>query len=170
MALLLRMMARDEDARAFYAEHIAAHPDWVALLDDAILWDLQVGRIDVAFARCRAAVDEPTLDDAQRLYVMRRLSLLELEYGNTQAGVDLIRETLEIDPDNPAARQHLAGGLLKLGQVDEAVTVLEEAVDRFPENANLLAALAEVLDSLGRSEEAAAIRARAEALHAERAH
>lgn len=78
--------------------------------------------------------DSRAEDTAQRAYdlapdngtVVDTLGWIILRSGSVEDGVDLLRKAVELANGRPEVRYHLAAGLLKMGQVDEARGMLEE--------------------------------------------
>jgi tetratricopeptide (TPR) repeat protein len=154
IALLKRMQMKDDEARAYYERVIEQRPGFVRLVDDYVLWLNDEGKTDRAIEIARAAL-ERVEDEAAELYLMRRLSLLLVTNGELDEGIELIRRTLEIEPDNAAAHTHLARALFLKGETQEAERELRRAVELAPDDPRIVEELAIMLESTGRAEEAA---------------
>lgn len=105
--------------------------------------------------------------------VLRRLSLLRRSAGDLDGSIELIRETIELEDDNPYAYGALAETLTLRGDFEEAASAMEHAVT-LAEEQQLPAAsrafmhrqLAVMFNQVGRTLEAAQQNALAEQLEA----
>lgn len=80
-------------------------------------------------------------------------------------GVEDYRRALARDPDRPATRWRLAGGLLALGGYEEAAGHLEELARREPDEPQIAARLARCYNVLGRPDDARRVVSAALAAH-----
>lgn len=123
-----------ERSLAWYDEQLGAHPEWQRLREEQIAWlDFQ-GMHDRIIPSAKAGLAA----HPDSLLAMRRLSLSQVEYGATDLevleGVELIRKTLLIEPNNAAAHAALGRGLLKLRRNNEALIEFERAAELAPES------------------------------------
>lgn len=131
--------SRQREAIAWYDEVLAAHPDWQTLREEQITWLDEQGEFERAIRSARdglQAMPEGTSDPKRRLLAMRRLSLMLAERGETPQelaeGIDLIRQTLVIEPDNAFAHAALGRALLRVGRNAEALQAFDRAVELDP--------------------------------------
>ena len=158
LAWVLRAQLRIDDALAYYAQILTEEMTYNNMLDDFVVLCRQEGLFAQAIDVCRKRLDK----EPEHLRTMRWLSLLLIDSDRVQEGVDIIRRTLLIDPDNASAYSALASALIRLGQHDEAYQSMLTAIDLDGRNFRLHLQIAELLETLGRGEEAAA--------HHDRAH
>jgi Flp pilus assembly protein TadD len=154
IALLKRMQLKDDEARAYYERVMKQEPGFVRLVDDYVIWLNDEGQPDRAIEVCRVAIQRAD-EQGHELYLMRRLSLLLVTNGELDEGIELIRRTLDIEPDNAAAHTHLARALFLNGETSEAEQELRRAVELAPNDPRIVEELAIMLESTGRPEEAA---------------
>ncbi|NNM26527.1 MAG: tetratricopeptide repeat protein [Phycisphaerales bacterium] len=155
IAALMRVQLKEREAAHYERQIIAERPNFVRVVDDLALWYEGLGDVGNAIAVCEEVLAAETLGAEERLYVMRRLSLLLLAGGRLDEGIALIERTIEIDDQNPAAFNQLARAHVQAGNAAAAITALEHAVALAPESPELRDELAGLLESLGRSAEAA---------------
>ena len=73
------------------------------------------------------------------------------------SGIEALRESLKVSPDNIPLRRHLAESLLKLGRHDEAESEYRAALARDPNNNDLKTGLANTYFQAGKDSHALAI-------------
>lgn len=133
-----------ERTRAWYLEQLAAHPEWQGLREEQITWLAFMELYDDIIPSARAGLAAYP----DNLLAMRRLSLSLVEYGQDELalseGVELIRKTLEIEPNNAAAHAALGRGLLRLNRKSEALMEFERAGQLAPESETIQKMLEEV--------------------------
>ncbi|HMN95037.1 MAG TPA: tetratricopeptide repeat protein [Phycisphaerales bacterium] len=158
VARLLRAQQRHDEAAAYARAVLARRPDLIGFADETASVLEAQGRSEEAIDLCReilAAV--PYERNRGSLTIMRRLSLLLIMYGEGERldeGIELVRRTLEIAPDNAFAHYALALGLGKRGDFAGAERELRRALEIAPDNRQLNAAMADFLRGVGRSTEA----------------
>ncbi|MFO0873031.1 MAG: tetratricopeptide repeat protein [Phycisphaerales bacterium] len=154
VARLRRVQGKDEESVEWVSAKLAAHPEYLATLEETATVLESLGDSATATKLCRNALAA----QPENLQVMRRLSLLLVLHGDgaeLDEGIELVRRTLEIAPNNPFAHYALALGLGKRGDLDEAERQMRRAVELDPENPRLNRALGELLGGVGRAAEAA---------------
>ena len=68
------------------------------------------------------------MNDAQRSEALYRQASAALEEGRVPAAIDLLEQTLRLNPRHDAARQSLAALLIEAGRNDEAMRQLEQGL------------------------------------------
>lgn len=116
-------------------------------------------------ARGLAAHQRGQIDEAARIYAfilaknpahadaLHFSGVIKLQSGNTEAGVELIRHAIRVQP-NATMRCNLANGLIKLRRYPEALEQLQLSVTQDPRNAATQTNLGVVLANLQRPAEA----------------
>jgi protein O-GlcNAc transferase len=84
------------------------------------------------------------------------LGVVAAQMGNPQAGIDLIRQSLQIDPDQAGAYSSLGNALRNLNQPAEALVNYDRALELDPEHSTALNNRGSALLDLQRPEEALA--------------
>ncbi len=82
------------------------------------------------------------------------LGTVYLDRGQTQAAIDLFRQSLQHSPDFFAAYSNLGGALLKSGRTDEGIVALQSALRLDPGSQHTRVNLGVALDAQGRYDEA----------------
>lgn len=100
-------------------------PTYVHFMDNIITKLAQMQRFGEALELSRAAMKQ----FPESLLTMRRLSLLEVHFGNRAEGIALIRKTIEIDPLSIPAHYTLAMSLAEESQYAEAHDWLAKAIE-----------------------------------------
>lgn len=113
--------SRRGEAIQWYDKILDAHPDWYRLREEQITWLDQQGEYPRVIGSARQGLAARPDD----LLAMRRLSLALVERGTMpleiEEGVDLIRRTIVVAPNNGFAHAALARGLLRQEKYDEAL-------------------------------------------------
>lgn len=110
---------------------------------------------EAAFAQAMAAAEQALeLDPVHSEAITAKAQVLALRDWNFHAAIDLLRRALEFDPDDTAARQHLAEMQMVIGQYDAAVENIDRALAIKPYSALLLAVKALILTHAERYVEA----------------
>ena len=130
---ILRTLPSQRDAAiAWYDEALDAHPEWQRLREEQVTWLDQEGE----YARVIQSARKGYLARPDDLLAMRRLSLALVERGTMpleiDEGIDLIRRTLVIAPNNGFAHAALARGLGRQGRWDEAAAEFRRAMELEP--------------------------------------
>ncbi|MBN8891569.1 MAG: hypothetical protein BGP12_20905 [Rhodospirillales bacterium 70-18] len=134
-------------------------PDTAGLLRAALAHH-QAGRGVQARALYRDVLAaEPNNPDALHL-----LGLIEINDGQTEAGIARIRAALAASPAMPAAWANLGTALRRAGRRDEAVASFQRALALHGDDGEALAGLGHTLRELGRGAEAMAALGRAATL------
>lgn len=94
-------------------------------------------------AKLLAQDAEETEDPAQRLEILRRAANLHLEQGEMEDALPLIRQVIELAPDDLVSSVLLIDAHMSMGELDEAEVALERAIEstggrRSPELSALL--------------------------------
>jgi Flp pilus assembly protein TadD/ADP-heptose:LPS heptosyltransferase len=111
---------------------------------------LENGNFEQAAAAFLAVADAyPKYDDA-----MHFLGLAKFRQGNPVEGERLIREAIQINPQNIRARNNLACMLRDLGRLQEASEVLQQLYLITPDDLKVCSNLAILLNDLGRPKDA----------------
>jgi len=143
--------SRRADAIAWYDEALGAHPEWQRLREEQVTWLDQQDE----YARVIQSARQGLAARPDDLLAMRRLSLALVERGTMpleiEEGVELIRRTIAMAPNNGFAHAALARGLVRQERWDEAEAEFRRALELEPSS--------EVIRSM--AEEAAAQRAAA---------
>jgi len=143
-------------ADAMYAQAQADHPEWSRLRDERMLWILDEQGLESAIAASRAWVAERPDD----ITAMRRLSILLLDANDpvlVDEGIQLVRHTITIEPDNAFAHYTLGLAEAQRGRLDLALPAFEEAHRLAPDQATITEALARAYREIGRGDDAAAL-------------
>lgn len=162
---VIRSQGRRDDARAYAEAVLAEEPGFTELGDELVRWLEFEGHVDEAIARCRVLLAQ----NPNSLLPMRRLSLLLVQHDDAEAGIELIRRTIRVEPGNPHAHHTLALALIYQGRPGEAYESLRRALALAPDSPGANADMAKVLDLLDRSDEATPFHRRAEQLRQEQA-
>jgi ferredoxin/tetratricopeptide (TPR) repeat protein len=125
-------VSRSPDAIAWYDEALDAHPEWQRLREEQITWLDQEGE----YARVIQSARQGLAARPNDLLAMRRLSLALVERGTMpleiDEGVDLIRQTISMVPNNGFAHAALARGLMRQQHFDEAMAEFARAMELEP--------------------------------------
>lgn len=126
--------SRREDAIAWYDQVLAQHPDWQTLREEQITWLDGEGE----YARAIQSARQGMAAMPQSLLAMRRLSLTLVERATTplelEEGIEIIRRTIQIDPNNAFAYAALGRGLVKQEKLDDAIAAFDRAVELSPDS------------------------------------
>lgn len=135
----------------------AAKPD--AQLDawlDAAIAAHERGRIDEA----RPVYEEALRLDPGNAVALHMLGLVQLQSGQEEAGLQMLRASLQLQPRNAAFHLNLGKALQAAGQRAPALAAYEAALALRPELATARSGRAALLQELGRTDETvAALRA-----------
>ena len=134
--LLLRMQLRDDEAEAYARRVSGMDPALVVTLDALVLLLVEDGRSAEAIGLCRTAVRDAG-DTATRLYLLRRLSLLLVDHGDLDEGIEVFLETIEMDDRNPATFVMLSRAYRKRGDLGKAIEALERAAALAPDRTDI---------------------------------
>ena len=117
--------------------------------------DLQtVGEFELAEQALRRAVALSTGKPADRLKAQFNLATVLVKLGQDDQAVPLLKEVVDADPGEVAARVELGDSYLRTGDYGQAVQVLQEAAARDPKNKRAQLLLGKAFTRLGRHEEA----------------
>ena len=115
--------ARDE-ARVLYERLVELRPNHALALNN-LAWmyhQASDGRaLDTARRAHEAAPSDPNVLDTY--------GWLLVENGQTEQGLTQLQRAVELAPDSPTSRYHLAAALAKAGDTDAALGVLSELLD-----------------------------------------
>jgi tetratricopeptide (TPR) repeat protein len=131
------------------------------------------GDVAGAIEQMRVALEQgttgdPEADRGERADILRVLGGLEVLRGDDDAAVDLFRQSLDLDLEQPGTRMKLANALARLGRLEDSITELDRLLESVPEHApEILVKRATVLINLNRGKEALADFRRALALRPE---
>lgn len=98
------------------------------------------------------------MNDAQRSETRYRNALAALDEGRVSAAVDMLEQTLKLNPRHDAARQSLVALLIEAGRNDEAMQQLEQGLAIDPAQPSLAMLLARMQIERGASGVAALLR------------
>ncbi len=117
--------------------------------------DLQtVGEFELAEQALRRAVTLSTGKPADLRKAQFNLATVLVKLGQDGQAVPLLREVVDSDPGEVAARVELGDSYLRTGDYGQAVHVLQEAAARDPKNKRAHLLLGKAFTRLGRHEEA----------------
>ena len=117
--------------------------------------DLQtVGEFELAEQALRRAVALSTGKPADLGKAQFNLATVLVKLGQDSQAVPLLREVVDSDPGEVAARVELGDSYLRTGDYGQAVQVLQEAAGRDPKNKRAHLLLGKAFTRLGRHEEA----------------
>lgn len=150
LAMVNRSRRAAIETSAFYARVLADHPEYERLQDEYVTWLEQMQDTAKALEVARAAL----LRMPDSLLTMRRLSLLETNYGDLERGIELTKRTIEIDPSNSYAHLHLAMSYGRKGDSAAALAPMHQAVALAPDDPAINEAMAALLYELQRPMEA----------------
>jgi len=147
--------SRRDDAIAWYDAALAVGPAWQRLREEQLTWLDNEGE----YARMVASARDGLAAAPEDLFAMRRLSLALTERGagpqDVAEGVELIRRTLVLAPDNGFAHAALARGLMRLGRMDEAAAEFRRALELEP-SSEMVRAMADEFESMRATQQDAA--------------
>jgi tetratricopeptide (TPR) repeat protein len=147
--------SRRDDAIAWYDAALAVGPAWQRLREEQLTWLDNEGE----YARMVASARDGLAAAPEDLFAMRRLSLALTERGagpqDVAEGVELIRRTLVLAPDNGFAHAALARGLMRLGSMDEAAAEFRRALELEP-SSEMVRAMADEFESMRATQQDAA--------------
>ena len=130
--IIRSFVSRSPDAIAWYDEALDAHPEWQRLREEQITWLDQEGE----YARVIQSARQGLAARPNDLLAMRRLSLALVERGTMpleiDEGVELIRQTISMVPNNGFAHAALARGLMRQQHVDQAMAEFARALELEP--------------------------------------
>ena len=141
----------------------APEPLYVHLLDRIVTELAGMQRAEAALTLSRAGLAQ----FPESLYTMRRLSMLEVQFGDAKEGIRLIKRTIEIDPASVGAHYTLALAHASQSQYAEAYDAMKQAMAMHPEPGPpgpWYMQMAEICTLLGRDQEAQQYRAAGERL------
>ena len=125
-------LSRAPDAIAWYDEALDIHPEWQRLREEQITWLDQEGQ----YARVIQSARQGFAARPNDLLAMRRLSLALVERGTMpleiDEGVELIRQTISMVPNNGFAHAALARGLMRQQNFDQAMAEFARALELEP--------------------------------------
>ena len=111
----------------------------------------KLGNIEDANAALMKSASVKQSLEAQQLVARGGQYMLE---GSYDKAIELLKESIENDPNNPAAYSSLGGSYMMLGRLEEAIPPLEKAVSLKPDYAEAYSVLGQVYGKLERIEEA----------------
>ena len=123
MVLASALDQAGEGARAIaeFERVVADEPDNAVALNN-LAWDYFVAGDSRAEATARRAYEiAPDIGS-----IADTLGWILLQNGSIEDGVELLRDAVQLTSSNPEVRYHLAVGLSKAGQIEEARRTLEE--------------------------------------------
>lgn len=150
LAMLLLAQDRFDEALAYAADVLREETDYLTLLGDFIAWCDDLRRIDLAIEVCEARLKRKA-DDVP---TMTWLARLRLQAGQFEAGIAILQQAIQAEPQNPLPPSILALVHLQRGMLDEAHAVLDAALRENPENAGLIDQMGTTLEMMGRLDEA----------------
>ena len=147
--------------------------DWGGVIDRVkAALDAQAGRpaadLSALWAQALALHRQGRLAEAEALYqavarhcpgnfdVAHMLGVVALQAGDTQRGVERVRQALALNPDDPDAHSNLGNGLLDLKRPQEALACYEQALRLAPGHFDALNNRGNALQALKRPQEALA--------------
>lgn len=145
-----RKARHDEDADAIIRELVERLVGYPTPFPQCAAQLRRVGNIADARLLCSMALEHDVLVSA----ALEALATIEIEGGNCEDAVRLLRRLTEIDPDRPMAQYNLGQQLMKLGRFDDATEPLRAATRILPHGINWRASLAWALEKAGRRDEA----------------
>ncbi len=69
--------------------------------------------------------------------VLGNLGTIELQLGNSEIGLNYLKNAIKIDSNNPVYLTNLANGLSEIGYFDEALSYLDTALKFNPTGSNI---------------------------------
>ncbi len=150
---VLRVQDRRDEADEVTRRVLGVHPTYVELRDDLVAQLESSGRVSESVSMAR----EGLYLVPNSLLAMRRLSLLLIEHGGPaqlDEGIDLVRQTIQVDDQQPLAYLALSRGLVRADRLVEAEVALREGLKRFPDHEALNRQLGTVLVQMERPDEA----------------
>lgn len=160
LAWVLRAEQRFDEAMAYYAEVLSEELSYVRMLEEYVQFCGEKGAQPEAIDVCRRRLELAP----DNLHTMRWLSLLLLDTGQLDDGIQLVRATIDIDPNSPGAFATLASALVRRGDDQDAYDAMAKALELAPENHLMYRQMAGLLRAIGRGEEAETYLDRAAAL------
>lgn len=161
IGLLYRMEGDGDAIRSWHRSVLDAHPEYMATLDGFLQWFQQQGEPLQARDTCLGMLPRVAAGSAAELYLLRRLSLYEVELGRLDKAIEYFQRTIDIDDSNPASYVLLARTWAMKGEEETAVATMQQALDRAPGAPGIMLEMAQLLEGYGRSDEARAWRERA---------
>jgi lipopolysaccharide biosynthesis regulator YciM len=148
-----RAAGRTQDARRAVRRALRRDPACAAA--HALLGELEVerGRSKRALAAWRRALE---LDRRRGAELLGKLRSAFAALGRSADYEPFLRQLMEADPDDPAARLELARVLRERGEPEPAAAALRELLERAPGHLEAQAELGRSLAAAGRAEEASA--------------
>jgi tetratricopeptide (TPR) repeat protein len=115
--IIRSFVSRSSDAIAWYDEALDVHPEWQRLREEQITWLDQEGQ----YAR--------VIQSARQSLALVERGTMPLEIDE---GVELIRQTISMVPNNGFAHAALARGLMRQQHFDEAMAEFARALELEP--------------------------------------
>ncbi|MEX2123371.1 MAG: XrtA/PEP-CTERM system TPR-repeat protein PrsT [Woeseia sp.] len=118
--------ARGETARAIeeYEQVVSMAPDSYVALNN-LAWEYFQSGDPRAEETARSAYEQSPQDGS----VADTLGWIQVQKGNLDEGIPMLRQAVENGPDNPEVRYHLAAALAAAGDKAEARRILEDILD-----------------------------------------
>lgn len=136
-----------------YGSMLDAHPDWMRLRDERVLWRLEEQTPASAIKEARVGLER----HPDALLPMRRLAVLLVDHGGPSGwreSAEITRRTLEIEPENANAWRALALAIAKSGDLEAAEEAMSEAIALVPTDWRLRHQNAVLLNDLDRWDDA----------------
>lgn len=140
----------EEEAMTLLDQALANHPDNEDLLYNRAMLHDQRGNLGAAEEDLRQLL-KYNPNSAQGLNALGYI--LADRTNRYEEAYDLIRQALDLEPENPAILDSMGWVLYRLGRAEEALPYLEQAMESFPDQ-EIAAHLGEVLWVLGQKERA----------------
>ena len=136
-----------------YGSMLDAHPDWMRLRDERVLWKLDEQTPASAIKEARVGLER----HPDELLPMRRLAVLLADHGGPSGwreSAEITRRTLEIEPENANAWRALALAIAKSGDLEGAEGAMSQAIALVPTDWRLRHQYAVLLNDLDRWDDA----------------
>ena len=116
--------------------------------------NIQLGKYDEAEAVWKEMIEK--FPDQRTSTNLNQLGEVQAKSGKNDEAIATYRESLKLDPSDPAALMGLDNGLLAVGKPDEALALLRETIMADPANPRPIFELSRILNKVGKTEEAIA--------------
>ncbi|MDV6329584.1 tetratricopeptide repeat protein [Asticcacaulis sp. 201] len=151
---ILHSQEKDTDALALMNGRIQRVGDtdfgWQAWYMQAIVYD-SLNR----WTDAEAAIKKAQAINGKQPEILNFLGYGWISRGiNIQAGMDLVREAIKVNPKSGAVVDSLGWGYYKLGEYEQALNFVEQAVQMEPADPEINEHLGDVYKALGRNAEA----------------